>query len=107
MSTYFVNWATYLARDVGGLRVDEALRGLVPVSAHALARQLNFVLVFLHDLAQTEVSDFNFAIVENDVLGLQIVMDDSLALVVEVLEPTQDLTDDQLSFLLWDVFVFL
>lgn len=77
---------TYLLCNLWILRLIETLRCLVPISAHALTGQLNLVLVFFNDLAETEIGDFDFAVVEDYVLGLQIVVDDLLFLVRQVLQ---------------------
>ena len=83
----------------------ETLRSLVPVRAHSLRRQLYFLVAFVDYLAETEVGDFDFAVVEDDVLGLQVVVDDLFVLVVQVLQATQDLRYYQLGFLFGDLTV--
>ena len=61
-----------------------------------------------HFLAKAEIGDFGDALVENDVLRLQVVVDDfglGGVLLVEVLEPREHLPDDGLGFLLAQYFV--
>lgn len=73
---------------LGDLRVlwlVEAFWRLVPVGAHALARQLNLILILFDDLAEAEVGDFDLSIVKDDVLGLEVVVDYLLLLVCKVL----------------------
>ena len=74
-----------LLSDLWVFGLVKAFWSLVPVSADTLACQLDFVLIFLDDFAQTEISDFHLTIVENDVLRLQIVVNNLLFLVVKVL----------------------
>lgn len=81
-----VNLVRYLGRI--GL---EALGCLVPVSANSLTSQLNLFVSFVDYLAETKVSDFDFAVVEDNVLRFQIVVDDLFVLVVQVLQATQNL----------------
>lgn len=77
---------TYLLSDLRVFRLIEAFWGLIPIRANALAGELNFILVFLDDLAQAEVCDFDLAIVEDNVLGLEIVVNNLLLLIIQVLE---------------------
>ena len=88
-------------------RLIEAFRRLVPVRSDALAGQLDLVLVLLDDLAQAEVCDLNLAIVEDDILRLEVVVDNLLLLIVQVLEPREDLRNDQLGLLLIDLLILL
>ena len=76
---------TYLLSDLRIFRLIETLWSLVPVCANSLTRQFNLVLVFLNNLAKPEISDFDFSIVENNVLRLQIVVDNLLLLISQVL----------------------
>ena len=85
----------------------EAFRGLVPVGANALTCQLYFILSLVKRFAKPKIRNFHFAIMKNDILGLQVVMDYPLFLVVKVLNAREDLRDDQLSFFLLDLFIFL
>lgn len=85
----------------------EAFGCLVPVGADALARKFNFFLVFANDFAEAEVSDLDLTVVEDYVLRFEVVVDDFLFLVVQVLQPTQNLADDQLCFFLLYLLVFL
>lgn len=98
---------TYLGRNLRVFRLVEALRGLVPVGSDTLAGQLYFVFILLYDFAETEVCDLHLTIVEDDVLGLQVVVDDLLLLVIQVLETRQDLRDDELRLFLLNLLVFL
>ena len=69
------------------LRLVEALRCLIPVSANALRSELDLILVLSNNLAQSEVSDFDFSIVEDDVLRFKVVVNDFLLfIVVQVLD---------------------
>lgn len=77
---------TYLLRDLWVLALVEAFGSLVPVGADALARQFYLVLILFDYFAQSEVSDLDLAIMEYDVLRLEIVMDDFLLLISEVFE---------------------
>ena len=80
---------------------------MVPVSAHSLTCQLYLVLVLLNDLAQAEVCDFYFTIVEDYILRLQIVVNNLLLLVIEVLEAGQNLRNNQLCLFLLYLLVLL
>ena len=82
---------TYFLGDLRVFGLVEALGRLVPVRAHALAGQLDLVLVLLDDLAEAEVSDFHLAVVEYYVLRLQVVVNYLLLLVIQVLQPRQNL----------------
>ena len=84
---------TYLLCDLRVLRLIEALRRLVPISADSLARELYFVLVFLDYFAQAEVGYLDLPVVEYYVLRLQVVVNDLLFLVGQVLEAGKDLRD--------------
>lgn len=75
-----------LLRDLWVLALVEAFGSLVPVGADALARQFYLVLILFDYFAQSEVSDLDLAIMEYDVLRLEIVMDDFLLLISEVFE---------------------
>lgn len=87
---------------VGDLRrvLLEALRSLIPVGADALARQLNPLSALVDDLAQAEVRDLDFAVVEDDVLRFQVKMNNTLRALVQILQAAQDLGHDQLGLLL-------
>ena len=106
-ATSEIECQTYLLGDLWVFGLVEALGCLIPVGADALAGQLNLVLVLLDDLAQAEVSDFHLAVVEDDVLWFQVVVDYLLLLVVQVLQPAQDLRYDQLGLLLSYLLVLL
>jgi hypothetical protein len=43
-------------------------------------------LVFTYYFAETEVCDLDFTVVEDDVLGLKVIVDNFLLLIIEVLE---------------------
>ena len=75
--------------NLGILGLVKAFRSLVPVCTHTLRSQLDFILILTNDLAKSKISDLYLAIVENDVLGLQIVVNYLLLIVVEVLETRQ------------------
>ena len=77
---------TYLLGDLRVLRLVEALWSLVPIRADTLTCELYLVLVFLDDLTEAKVGDFDLSVVEYDVLRLQIVVNDLLLLVVQVLQ---------------------
>lgn len=85
----------------------EALGSLVPVGADALRGELDLFTALLDDLAKPEVSDFDLAIVKHYILRFQVVMDYFLVRVVQVLQPTQNLRNNQLCLLLRDLLVLL
>ena len=73
-----------LGRDLRTLAIrapHETLRGKIPVGPDPLTGQpdLGHVRV-LHDLAEPEVSDLDQPLVEQDVLGFDIIVDDNLLL---------------------------
>ena len=78
----------------------EALGGLVPVCTDSLRCQFNFLVTLVYYLAQPEICDLDFAIVKNDVLRLQVIVNDFLLAIVKILESTQNLAYDKFSFLL-------
>ena len=80
--------------DLRILRLIEALGCLVPVGANALACQFDFVLVLLDDLAQAKVSDFHLAIVEDNVLRFEVIVDYFLLLVIQILQSAQYLRNN-------------
>ena len=101
---------TYLLSDLRRLICVKfkALGRLVPVSAHALRSKLNLFLIFAHELAQTKVCDLYFTLVKEYVLRFQVVMDYLLLLVAhQVLQPRQDLRNDQFCLFLCKLLVFL
>ena len=57
------------------LRLIEAFGRLVPVGADTLTSQLNLVLVLANNLAEAEICDFDFPVVEDDILRFEVVMD--------------------------------
>ena len=63
------------------LGLVEAFRRLIPVGTHPLTCELYLILVLLDNLAETEVSDLDLPVVEDDVLWLQIVVNDLLFLI--------------------------
>jgi len=85
----------------------ETFWGLVPVCANALTCKLYFILSLVKSFAQAKVCNLNFPIMENYILGLQVVVDYSLFLIVQILYPREDLRDYKLGFLLLDLFVLL
>lgn len=85
------------ADDRRGQPLLEHLGGQVPVGAHPLGGQGQLTTVLLHDLAQAEVSDLHFPLVEQDVLGLQVVVDDALPEVMQVLQATHYLLQNDLG----------
>jgi hypothetical protein len=72
----------------------EALWGLIPVGANALTCELYFILSLVKSFAQAKVRYFNFSIMEDDILWLQVVVDYPLFLIIQVLYPREDLRDD-------------
>lgn len=60
----------HFGRDLRISWLIEAFGSLVPICAHSLRCQLNFVLVFAHNFAQTKVGDLDLSIVKEYVLGL-------------------------------------
>ena len=80
------------------LALFEAFRWQVPVGAHALACEVHLGLILLlHDLAQPEVSDLDLAFVKQHILWLDVIMDNSLCLILEVLDRGDQLLDNQLG----------
>ena len=94
---------TYFLGDLRIFGLVEALRRLIPVSAHALRCQLNLLLIFANYFAQTKVCDFDLSIVEQNILGFQVVMDYFLLGIGQILQTTQDLRDDELCLLFLDL----
>ena len=94
---------TYFLGYLWIFRLVKTFRGLIPVSAYPLGCQLYLFLVFTDDFAKSKVCDFDFTIVEEYILWLQIVVNDFLFGVCQILESTQNLGDDELSFFLLDV----
>lgn len=83
------NWPDInLARYLRILKIKTFGR-LIPVCADPLACKLNFILALIDGLAESKVSYFNFSIVENDILRFKVIVDDSLLLVVKVLDSWQ------------------
>lgn len=66
-----------------------------------------FLVVFIHDLAEAEVRNLDLAIVKENVLRLQIIVDDLLLRLIQVLQTAEYLRDDQLGLLLRDLLVLL
>jgi hypothetical protein len=85
----------------------EALRCLIPVSSHSLRGQFYLFMALIDNFAQTKIGDFDFSIMKDYVLRLQIEVDDFLLALIEVLEPTQDLRNDKFRLLLRNHFVLL
>jgi hypothetical protein len=56
-----------------------------------LRGQFDLVLIFADNFAESKVSDLDFAVVEDDVLRFQVVVNDLLLLIVQVLQARQDL----------------
>ena len=69
----------------------ETFWGLVPVGANALTCELSFIWSLVKSFAQAKVCNLNFPIMENYILGLQVVVDYSLFLIVQILYPREDL----------------
>ena len=85
----------------------KTFRGLIPVSSHSLRCQLNLLVALIYCLAKPKVCDLDFPKMEDDVLRLQIVVDDLLLLFIQILEPTQNLRNYELSLLLRDLSILL
>ena len=96
---------TYFLGNLWVLWLVEAFGRLVPVRTNSLASQLYLILILLNDLTQAEVCDFDLSIVEDNVLGLQVVVDNFLLLIGQVLEPGQNLRDNQFRLFLLDLLV--
>ena len=69
----------------------EALWSLIPVSAHTLRGQLNFLVALVYDLAKAEICYFYLAVVENDVLRLEVKVNNFLFTFIQVFESAKDL----------------
>jgi hypothetical protein len=63
--------------------------------------------IFFGGFAQTEVSYFNSPLMEEYVLGFQVVMDHLVRQLMQISNRTDDLSDDQFGFSLRDSFVLL
>ena len=85
--------------------MNETFWGLIPICSNSLGSELDLVLVLIQCLAQTKISDFDFSIMEYNVLGLEIVVYDFLLLVVEVFHTRQNLGDYKLGFFLNDLLI--
>ena len=57
------------------LRLIEAFGRLVPIGPDTLTSQLNLVLVLANNLAEAEICNFDFSVVEDDILRFEVVMD--------------------------------
>lgn len=66
----------------------ETLGSLIPVCTDALRSQLDFLVPLIYDLAQAKVSYLHLAIVEDDVLWLEVIMNNLLFAFVQILKPT-------------------
>ena len=66
----------------------KALGSLVPVSPNSLRSQLDLLIVLSHQLTQAKVCYFDFSLVENDILRLQIIVNYFLLLISEIFQPT-------------------
>lgn len=62
----------------------KTLWSLIPVRSYSLGSQLNFFLTLVKGFTETEVSYFYFSIVKDNVLRLEIIVNDSLLLIVKV-----------------------
>ncbi len=69
---------------------NEAFWRQVPVGAYALGSQLQVLI--LGSLAETEVSDLDSALMEEDVLGLEVVVDHLIRQFMQVANGTHDLS---------------
>lgn len=85
----------------------ETLWGLVPISADSLRCELDLLRSLVHDLAEAEVGDLDLAVVEDDVLWFEVKVDYLLLALVQVLQATQNLGNNQLGFFLWYLFILL
>ena len=59
---------------------------LVPISANTLTGELNLILIFLYNLTEAKVGNFDLAIMKDNILWLKIVVDYLLLLISQVLE---------------------
>ena len=66
----------------------KAFGSLVPVSPYSLGSQLYLLIVLSHQFTQAKVSYFDFSLVENDILRLQIIVNYFLFLISEILQST-------------------
>lgn len=78
----------------------------VPVCSHALRGQLDSGGVIFYKFAQTKICDFQFPLMKNQVLRLQVIVNDFGLVVVDVLEPCHNLLDQNLGFFFRDLFIF-
>ena len=65
----------------------EALGRLIPIGADSLGSQLYLFVALVYDLAKAEVRNLDLPVVENYVLGLQVVVNDLLVCVIQIFEP--------------------
>ena len=77
---------TYFLGYLWIFRLIKTFRGLIPVSADSLRCQLYLLLVFTDDFAKSKVCDFDLTVVEEDILGFQIVVNDLLFGISQILE---------------------
>ena len=78
---------------------------LVPVSSDALRSQLDLLVSLVYYLAQTKVSNLNLSVMEDNILWLKVVVNNFLFALVQILEPTQNLRNNELDLLLWNLAV--
>ena len=72
ISTYECELEGCIGTD-GGCRAGlKALRRKVPIGANALGGEFDVAFVFLNDFREAKVADLDLALVEEDVLGLEV-----------------------------------
>jgi hypothetical protein len=95
----------HLRRDHRFLVGHKALGWKVPVGTHALRSEFDDLLA--GGLAESKIGDFNPAFVEHDILRFQVVVDYFLWQLMQVLDGTNDLFDEQFGLFLRQSVVFL
>ena len=69
--------------------------------------EFSIVFVLFDTFAQSKITELDFAMMKQDVLWFEIIMDDLVLLVVQVLKSTQNLGDDQFAFFFRQLLVML
>ena len=75
--------------NFGGYFGVKLLKGLgreVPVGPNTLGGQIHPCIFFVHDLAESKIKDFHNSVSKHNVVGFQIVVDDSFLPGIEVFD---------------------
>lgn len=79
----------------------KSLRREVPVCPCALGGEIHAGFVSLHHFAEPEIQHFDNSLIEHDITGLQVVVDDFLFQLKEVVEGREELPHNQFGLLLF------